>query len=166
MNKIHAKGHRELRKGRKSIPGTYYTITLATYKRTPILTIQDIPNIIYDTFDWLENDKQLKWMCIMVMPDHIHAVFQLGNKKTLSELVQSFRRFTANKINKRLSRTGAIWQANFYDHGIRHEESLNEIIRYCYENPVRKNLVVRAEDYPHWRCKFQMQQTGVPISES
>ena len=156
MNKIHTKGHQQLRKGRKSIPGTYYSITLATYNRSPLLTTPGIPNIIYDSFNWLETDKQLKWICIMVMPDHIHAVFRLGNKKTLSQLVQSFRRFTANQINERLRRIGTIWQANFYDHAIRCDESLNKIIRYCYENPVRKGLVERAEDYLHWRCKFQM----------
>ena len=156
MNKIPNKGHQQLRKGRKSITGTYYSVTLATYNRTPLQTIPGVPNIIYDSFDWLETDKQLKWICIMVMPDHIHAVFQLGNKKTLSELIQSFRRFTANQINKHLKRTGNIWQANFYDHGIRHDESLHKTVRYCYENPVRKDLVERAEDYPHWRCKFQM----------
>ena len=156
MNQIPTKGHQQLRKGRKSIPGTYYSITLATYNRIPLLTNPGIPDIIYESFDWLETDKQLKWMCIMVMSDHIHAVFQLGNKKTLSQLVQSFKRFTANQINALLRRTGTIWQANFHDHGIRRDESLNKIIRYCYENPVRKNLVERAEDYPHWRCKFQM----------
>ncbi len=156
MNKIPNKGHQQLRKGRKSIPGTYYSITLATYNRSPLLTTPGIPNIIYDSFYWLETDKQLKWICIMVMPDHIHAVFQLGNKKTLSALIQSFRRFTANQINAHLKQTGTIWQDNFYDHGIRYDESLHKIVRYCYENPVRKNLVERAEDYPHWRCKFQM----------
>jgi hypothetical protein len=33
---------------------------------------------------------------------------------------------------------------------------LNKIICYCYENPVRKGLVKHLEDYPHWRCKFDM----------
>jgi REP element-mobilizing transposase RayT len=93
----------------------------------------------------------------MVMPDHVHAVFQLGNKQTLSKLIQSFRRFTANQINGHLMRTGPLWQANYYDHGIRRDESLNKIIRYCYENPVRKGLVRQPEDYPYWRCKFDMQ---------
>ena len=93
----------------------------------------------------------------MIMPDHIHAVFQLGNKQTLSQLIQTFKRFTANQINARLKQIGSIWQENYYDHGIRRDESLNKIIRYCYENPVRKKLVSKPEDYPYWRCKFNMQ---------
>ena len=156
MNRTPNKGHRQLRKGRKSKPGTYYSITLTTYNREPFLTDTYIPAIIYESFDWLEKEARLKWMCIMVMPDHIHVVFQLGNKQNLSNLVQSFKRFTANQINARLRRNGPIWQANYYDHGIRRDESLNKIIRYCYENPVRKGLVKRPENYPHWRCKFDM----------
>ena len=151
------KGHRQLRKGRKSIPGAYYSVTLTTYNRTPLLTTLNIPDIIYESFDWLETNNHLKWLCIMVMPDHIHAVFQLGNKLTLSKLIQSFKRFTAKRINTHRKQTRSIWQASFHDHGVRHDESLNKIIRYCYENPVRKGLVAQAEEYPHWRCKYAMQ---------
>ncbi len=168
MNKIPNKGHQQLRKGRKSIPGTYYSITLATYNRSHLLTIPGIPNIIYDSFDWLETDKQLKWLCIMVMPDHIHVVFQLGHKKTLSQLIQSFRRFTANQINAHLKQTGTVWQANFYDHGIRHDESLNKIIRYCYENPVRKTLwnvqrIIRIGDV-NFRCQIGRRELRFPTT--
>ena len=156
MNQPSNKGHHQLRKGRKSIPGVYYSITLATHDRTSVLKIPGIPEIIFKCFDWLETDERLNWVCVMVMPDHVHAVFELGNKQTLSRLIQSFKRFTANQINARLVRTGPLWQANYYDHGVRRDESLNKIIRYCYENPVRKGLVKQPEDYPHWRCKFDM----------
>ena len=157
MNQTPNRGHRRLRKGRKSIPNMYYSVTLAGRDRTPFLAIEGIPDIIFECFDWLEADNRLKWICVMVMPDHVHVVFQLGYKQTLPNLIQSFKRFTANRINGRLVRTGPIWQTNYYDHGIRSDESLAEIIRYCYENPVRKGLVERPEDYPHWRCKFDMQ---------
>ena len=157
MNQTSNKGHRQLRKGRQSIPGAYYSVTFATHNRASVLTLAGIPDIVFRCFDWLETDERMKWVCIMVMPDHVHAVFQLGNKQTLPRLIQSFRRFTANQINARLMRTGPLWQANYYDHGIRRDESLNKIIRYCYENPVRKGLVRQPRDYPHWRCKFDMQ---------
>ena len=93
----------------------------------------------------------------MVMPDHIHAVFQLGKRQTLSQLMQSLKRYTATQINTHLTRKGSLWQENYYDHGIRRDESLNKIVRYCYENPVRKGLVEAARDYPYWRCKYEME---------
>ncbi len=156
MNHNWNKGHKQLRKGRTSIQEAYYSVTIATFNRKPILSTPKIPDIIFNCFDWLETDKRLKWMCIMIMPDHIHVVFQLGNKQTLSELIQTFKRYTANQINKQLQRTGSVWQKTFHDHGIRCHDSLNKMIRYCYENPVRKKIVGKPEDYPHWRCKFTM----------
>ena len=156
MNQIPNKGHKQLRKGRISIPGAYYSVSMATHNRIPILTTTDIPEIIFDCFNWLDTNKRIKWICIMIMPDHIHVIFQLGNKQTLSQLMQTFKRFTAKKINEHLEQNGSIWQVNYYDHKIRHDESLNKLIRYCYENPVRKNLVSKPEDYPHWRCIYNM----------
>ena len=61
------------------------------------------------------------------------------------------------EINALRNETGSVWQAEYYDRGVRGEESLNEIIRYCYENPVRKGLVKWARDYPYWWCKFKVE---------
>ena len=108
MNKTSVKGYRQLRKGRKSIPGAHYFVTVATFDRTHVLTATGVPEIIFKCFNWLETEERLKWMCIMVMPDHIHAVFRLGNKQSLSNLVYSLKRFTANQINAHLSRTGPL----------------------------------------------------------
>ena len=151
------KGHRQLRKGRTSIPDACYSITLTTSDREPLLTSPGTPRIIFKCFDWLETDERLEWVCIMIMPDHIHTVFQLRDKQTLPKLIQSFKRFTAKQINAKLARNGSVWQENYYDHGIRRDESLNEVIHYCYENPVRKGLVEQPKDYPYWRCKYDME---------
>ena len=151
------KGHSQLRKGRISISGAYYSVTLATFNRERILTTPGAPDIIFQCFDWLESNQCLEWLCIMIMPDHVHAVFQLHNKQTLSKLIQSFKQFTAKQINAKLARAGSMWQENYYDHGIRRDESLNKIIHYYYENPVRTGLVEQPRDYPYWRCKYEME---------
>jgi REP element-mobilizing transposase RayT len=44
--------------------------------------------------------------------------------------------------------TGAIWQKNFFDHIMREREDLAAHVRYVLENPVRKGLVTRWEEYP------------------
>lgn len=93
----------------------------------------------------------------MIMSDHIHAVVQLGNNQTLASVMHSLKSFTAKKINALRGEISSIWQSGYYDRGVRGEEALNEIIRYCYVNPVRKGLVKSASDYPYWWCKFKME---------
>ena len=77
--------------------------------------------------------------------------------ETLAKVMHSFKRFTAREINKLLGREGPLWQSQYYDHAIRKDESLMDILRYCYENPVRKGIVDEAREYPYWRCKFSVE---------
>ncbi|MCY3721173.1 MAG: hypothetical protein OXG97_03025, partial [Candidatus Poribacteria bacterium] len=84
MKQAPIRGHRQLRKGRHSIPGAYYYLTLATLNKKPLLATPKIADIIFQAFDWLETKERLRWFCVVVMPDHIHAVIQLGSKQTLS----------------------------------------------------------------------------------
>ena len=93
----------------------------------------------------------------MVMPDHIHAVLQPDCNQTLASVMHSLKSFTAKEINALRSENGSVWQDGYHDRGIQGEEALNEIIQYCYENPVRQGLVKRARDYPYWWCKYKME---------
>ena len=146
-----------LRKGRYSIAGAYYHIVITTHRRQRILASDNIASIIFKTFDWLEAENRLEWTCIMVMPDHVHTIIKLEEGQTLSKVLHSLKRHTAREINKHLSRNGSFWQKGYTDWGIRREATLNDTIRYCYANPVRKGLVKSARDYPYWRCKYEME---------
>ncbi|MDE0401153.1 MAG: transposase [Candidatus Poribacteria bacterium] len=73
-------------KGRVSIPGAYYHIIICTHQRQKILADNTIALIIFNTFDWLEAENCIEWICIMVMPDHVHTVIKLGEGQTLSKV--------------------------------------------------------------------------------
>ena len=161
MNTTEKKGYRQLRKGRHSIPDAFYLLTTTTSNRKPVLIKNGIAQIIFDAFEWLETQERIKWYSIMIMPDHLHAIIQLRIQYTLPDIMLTLKRFTARKINTLLKQKGALWQEGYHDSGIRGDIVLNEMIRYCYENPVRKGLVETAKDYPHWRCKFEMDDSGV-----
>lgn len=45
-----------------------------------------------------------------------------------------------------------MWQRSGFDHVIRADEDLRVIIEYLLNNPVRKGMVEKAEDYPYSRC--------------
>ena len=85
-----------------------------------------IASIIFKTFDWLETENRQEWVCIMVMPDHVHTIIKLGQGQSLGQVLHSMKRFTAREINKHLSRTGSLWQKGYTDWGIRDETTLNK----------------------------------------
>ena len=41
-----------------------------------------------------------------------------------------------------------LWQPSFYDHVLRKDEDLLETVKYIFNNPVRKKIVLHYKDYP------------------
>jgi len=83
------------------------------------------------------------------MPDHVHWMFAL-EELTLGEVMRRFKTYSAHAVNRVHGNTGAIWQAGFHDHALRHEEDLRAVARYVVGNPVRSGLCRRVGDYPFW----------------
>jgi len=71
------------------------------------------------------------------------------NHETYSfeEIVGAIKGASAHSVNKALKRSGTVWQDESFDHVVRFGESLERKIRYVRENPVRKGLVAKPEDY-------------------
>jgi hypothetical protein len=68
-------------------------------------------------------------------------------KHCLHEIIGAIKGASAHSINKALKRSGTVWQDESFDHVVRHAESLEEKIRYIRDNPGRKGLVSKPEDY-------------------
>ena len=54
MSKTPIRGHRQLRKGRRSIPGAYYYLTLGTLNKKPLLATSEIADIIFQALTGLK----------------------------------------------------------------------------------------------------------------
>ena len=62
--------------------------------------------------------------------------------------VGGLKQWSAKRIAKSLSVDPPIWQAEFFDHLLRSQESYADKWRYVVENPVRAGLVARSQDWP------------------
>ena len=70
----------------------------------------------------------------VVMPNHVHLIVKPINENLISDITHSWKSFTANKINKRMNKTGQLWMHESYDHIIRNEQSLEAIRKYIRNN--------------------------------
>jgi hypothetical protein len=61
--------------------------------------------------------------------------------------MQCLKSATSHRINKLLHCSGPVWEEESFDHVVRSDESLNEKAEYMRQNPVRRGLVERPEDY-------------------
>ena len=91
----------------------------------------------------------------VVMPNHVHAVIWPLSGHTLSDILHSWKSFTAHEINPRLPEIlTPFWQSESYDHLIRDEEDLQRCCHYTVMNPVTANLCARPEDWP-WSSAYK-----------
>jgi len=145
-----------LRKQRTSIPDNWYSVTSCVKDRHPLLVpdplnpLVDVQpaTIIKETIRWLHQENRWQCKAYVVMPDHVHIIFILGQKSNLSDVMNSFGKYTARKLNDLLDKKGQVWQKGFYDHCLRKENSYLRHLNYIWENPVRKGLVDKPEDWP------------------
>jgi len=84
------------------------------------------------------------------MPDHLHALVELGDGSDLPSTMQRTKGCLARQAGISKLLNGKLWAAGFHDHALRKDESVHAVVRYIIANPVRAGLVRRITDYPYW----------------
>lgn len=103
----------------------------------------------------------------VVMPNHVHLLATPA--VALPKLTKSWKGRTARRANEMLALTGRpFWQAESYDHLVRHEREFEKIRNYIEGNPVRAGLVSDACEH-RWssagRATTQRATGGSPDPE-
>jgi len=75
-----------------------------------------------------------------VMPNHVHVVLRPHPNYPLSEILHSWKSFSAKKANTVLGRKGEFWRQEYYDHLIRDEQDFAHAIEYVLDNPAKAGL--------------------------
>jgi putative transposase len=138
-----------IRKGRASLPGQLYLVTAVTDGRQCFFGDFDVGCTASRTLsrgDLWPGARLLAWV---LMPDHMHLLVELGDKESLSLVMQRVKSVMSREIRLILGER-TIWQAGFHDHALRKSERARSAARYLIANPVRAGLVERVGDYPFW----------------
>ena len=92
----------------------------------------------------------------VVMPNHVHAVFTPFQRHEASDILHSWKSFTASIINRNLGRSGRFWQHESFDHLVRNHDSLMRFIAYTENNPVAAGLCQKPEGWPFSSARFRV----------
>jgi REP element-mobilizing transposase RayT len=82
-----------------------------------------------------------------VMPNHVHALVEMGEGWRLADVVQSWKSYTAHAGNKVLGRSGEFWMREYYDRFIRDERHFANAVEYIEMNPVHAGLIGLREGW-------------------
>ncbi|HEU4759378.1 MAG TPA: transposase [Dehalococcoidia bacterium] len=117
-------------------------------------------DIVQACWDDLPNHyEQVTLDAFVVMPNHVHGLILISDaivvvvgagfkpaptkpaptrRHGLPEIVRAFKTFSSRRINELRGVSGApVWQRNYYEHIVRHEEELQRIRQYVHENPFK-----------------------------
>ena len=82
------------------------------------------------------------------MPNHVHVLVKTMPDISISDIMHSWRSFTAHEANMVLGRTGQFWMEEYFDRYIRDAEHFDSTVRYIRNNPVKAGLVSEPEQWP------------------
>ena len=99
-----------------------------------------------------DHTKRYDLHAAVVMPDHVHLLLtplrdEKGWPYSRPIILKTLKGMSARSVNKLEGSSGPIWQEESFDHVLRSQESFEEKLEYLRQNPVRRGLVRRPEDY-------------------
>jgi putative transposase len=81
------------------------------------------------------------------MPEHLHMLITGTNESSDTwRAITQFKQRTGYWLSKH---TKARWQKNFFDRILRRDDAFSQQVCYIVNNPVRRGLVEKWEDYPY-----------------
>ena len=135
----------------------FFTVNLAD-RRLQLLTehIEELR----DAFRTVRQRHPFTIDAIVVLPDHLHAVWTLPEgdadfamrwqliKSTFSRRLPSGEQISASRAARG---ERGIWQRRYWEHTIRDDNDFARHVDYIHINPVKHGLVTRVLDWPFRR---------------
>ena len=140
---------------RLKIEGGVFFFTLALADRRSDLLVRRIDRVRRAYAD-MQKRRPFETIAICILPDHIHAVWQLPEgdadyasrwslfKSGFSRGLPMAKR-SPSKIKKREK---GIWQRRYWEHAIRDDADFERHVDYIHYNPVKHGLVMSVADWP------------------
>ena len=125
----------------------YYFLTWCCDHRQPLFREADHVNLVRSQFLRAERETGFDNVAYCFMSDHVHKVMKARSSTSdAREYIKRAKQYSGFYYSKQF-RT-RLWQRYGYDRVARRDDEPRIWVRYVIENPVRKGLVAKPEDYP------------------
>jgi putative transposase len=165
-------------------PGDAHELTFSCYHRLPLLASDCICQWLVEEIDRARRELNCHVWAYVLMPEHVHllvwpvpAVFSTDIllkkiKQPVAQKALAFFKKQGSEWLPQLSvvqRDGKVrhcfWQAGGgYDRNVREPRTALEMATYMHNNPVRRGLVNRPEDWQWSSARWYAGHRPVPIA--
>ena len=154
--------------------GSVFFVTFSIVEWLPVFVSEAPCQIITDSLKFCRKSKGLRVNAWVVMPTHFHAILfhESFRAAELESVVTHFRKFTGRRLSDYCEkhapscfsdtfraaagkdRNRRFWQPTRHPVLIKTERFWRTKIDYLHENPCRKGLVIRAEQWKYSSAGF------------
>jgi putative transposase len=126
-------------------------ITFSCYHRLPFLDAE-ARNVFLEILEEVRQKYLFRLAGYVVMPEHVHLLLGEPQIGTLSTVLQVVKQRVARRVHDVIR--GQIWQRRFYDFNVFTDEKVTEKLLYMHENPMKRGLVLSAEEWVWSSARF------------
>ena len=156
-----------------------YFVTFTVHQWIDVFTRKIYVDIILDSLKHCQKNKGLLIYSWVIMSNHLHLIIST-DQNNLSDIIRDFKKFTATKIVKAIEENPkesrkhwllwllkkeekvCFWEDGYHGEEIYSPDFLESKINYIHLNPVRANIVEKAEDYLYSSaCDFLETKNGL-----
>ena len=160
---------------RKSSDIFFFTATNLNWIK--LLADDEIKKLIVQSLKFLSNNKRVKIWGFVIMPNHIHILWQICFPHKKADVQRDFLKYTAQQIKFYLIKNNSplldniivnakdrkyqIWERNALSFEIDNSETLLQKLNYIHKNPLQEkwNLCIHQESY--FYSSYRFYETGV-----
>ena len=138
--------------------GDLHFITCSCYQRRAWLGTKRRRDLLLRLLEETRQKYRFVVLGYVVMPEHFHLLIsepQVGDPSKVMQVVK--QRFAQRMLSRPRQTAGQrwlfegqpvhVWQARFYDFNVWTERKRVEKLRYMHRNPVKRGLVLEAEQW-------------------
>ncbi|MBN9118638.1 MAG: transposase [Planctomycetes bacterium] len=119
--------------------------------------------VVADSLRHFDEDRYALFDFV-VMPNHVHVLASFPERGAMRKQCESWKHYTATRLNRLLSRTGRFWEEESFDHLVRSEAQFEQFREYIVTNPRNANL--RTSEFVHYSRNLDAPLTrGAPLAE-
>jgi len=105
--------------------------------------------LLIDVLRSLVAERAFKLHDFVVMPDHLHLLFTIGDGMTVEKAMQLVKGRFSFRLGKEFDFKGEVWQKGFSEEQVLGDTSFQACRAYIANNPVKAGLVDSPEKYEY-----------------
>jgi putative transposase len=131
-----------------------FLISTPTFHRRRLFQVIANADMFVETLRHYRREGHYLLSAFVVMPEHVHFIVTPQNA-SLERVVGLIKGGFSHRLHSKLP----VWQKGFSDRRLRDEDELEIAKRYVHENPVRKRICERVEEYK-WSSAWEGYHRG------